>query len=114
GVTAAIVTLTVGSALTCSAVPRPPPTIAAAQTAGVKPAVGEIAAVTVHGAVKAINKDKRTVTLVGPQGGTLTLTVQDPQKLEALKVGDPGVATDYEAVVIQGRPDRQAKRAVPV
>ena len=63
GITAAIVTLTVGIAFTFWAVPRPPPTIAAAQTAGVKPAVGEIAAVTVHGAVKAINKDKRTVTL---------------------------------------------------
>src|SRR5437870_9070319 len=51
GITAAIVTLTVGIAFTFWAVPRPPPTIAAAQTAGVKPAVGEIAAVTVHGAV---------------------------------------------------------------
>jgi len=114
GITAAIVTLTVGIAFTFWAVPRPPPTIAAAQTAGVKPAVGEIAAVTVHGAVKAINKDKRTVTLVGPQGGTLTLTVQDPQKLEALKVGDSVVATYYEALVIQVRPAREAKPGVSV
>jgi len=114
GITAAIVTLTVGIAFTFWAVPRPPPTIAAAQTAGVKPAVGEIAAVTVHGAVKAINKDKRTVTLVGPQGGTLTLTVQDPQKLDALKVGDPVVATYYEALVIQVRPAREAKPGVSV
>ncbi len=115
GMTAAIVTLTVGIAFTLLwAVPRPPPTVAAAQTAGIKPAVGEIAAVTVHGAVKAINKDKGTVTLVGPQGGTLTLTVQDPQKLDALKVGDPVVATYYEALVIQVRPAREAKPGVSV
>src|SRR5207247_9392164 len=114
GLTAAIATLTVGIAFPFWAVPRPPPTIAAAQTAGVKAAVGEIAAVTVHGAVKAINKDKRTVTLVGPQGGTLTLTVQDPQKLDALKVGDPVVATYYEALVIQVRPAREAKPGVSV
>src|SRR5437016_3933530 len=55
GITAAIVTLTVGIAFTFWAVPRPPPTIAAAQTAGVKPEVGEIAAVTVHAAGKARN-----------------------------------------------------------
>src|SRR5438094_1334739 len=61
-----------------------------------------------------INKDKRTVTLVGPQGGTLTLTVQDPQKLDALKVGDPVVATYYEALVIQVRPAREAKPGVSV
>ena len=115
GMTAAIVTLTVGIAFTLLwAVPRPPPTVAAAQTAGIKPAVGEIAAVTVHGAVKAINKDKGTVTLVGPQGGTLTLTVQDPQKLDALKVGDQVVATYYEALVIQVRPAREAKPGVSV
>src|SRR2546428_12223789 len=93
GITAAIVTLTVGIAFTFWAGPRPPPTLAAAQTAGVQPAVGEIAAVTVHGAVKAINKDKRNVPLVGPQGGTLTLAVREPQRRVALKVGAPVGAT---------------------
>src|SRR2546426_11516875 len=92
GITAAIVTLTVGIAFTFWAVPRPPPTIAAAQTAGVKPAVGEIAAGTGDGAGKAVNKDKRTVTPLGPQGGTPPLTGQEPPKLDAPKGGDPGGA----------------------
>ena len=36
---------------------------------------------------------KRTVTLVDRLGGTLTLPVQDPQKLADVKIGDPVVAT---------------------
>src|SRR5256885_15995968 len=83
GITAAIVTLTVGIAFTFWAVPRPPPTIAAAQTAGVKPAVGEIAAVAGAGAGKAVNKGKRTGTPVGPPGGTGAPTVQGPPKPDA-------------------------------
>ena len=36
---------------------------------------------------------KRTVTLVDRLRGTLTLPVQDPQKLADVKIGDPVVAT---------------------
>jgi len=79
-----------------------------------KPAAGEIAAVKVNGTVKAVDKQKRTVTLVGPQGRTLTLAVRDPQKLDAVKVGDPVVATYYEALVIEVRPAGAAKPGVSV
>jgi Cu/Ag efflux protein CusF len=58
-------------------------------------------AVQVKGTVAAIDKDAKTVTLKGPKGRTLTLDVQDPQKLEAIKVGDPVVATYMEAIAFQ-------------
>jgi hypothetical protein len=64
---------------------------------------GEVSAVKVRGTISAIDKDARTITLKGPKGRTLTLDVQDPSKLDAVKVGDPVVATYMEAVAIQLR-----------
>jgi len=62
---------------------------------------GEGRAVTVKGTIAAIDKEKSTVTLKGPKGRTVTIQVKDPQKLEAIKVGDPVVATYMEAVAFQ-------------
>src|SRR5262245_50349595 len=62
---------------------------------------GALGAVQVRGTVEAVDKEQRTVTLKGPRGRVLTLAVQDPQKLEAIKVGDPVVAVYVEAVVIR-------------
>ena len=73
----------------------------AAGSGEAKPSKTETRTVTVHGTVEAIDKDARTVTLKGPKGGTLTLTVQDPQKLEVIKVGDPVVARYRESLAIQ-------------
>jgi hypothetical protein len=67
------------------------------------PGKGAVTAVKIRGTIDAIDKDKGTVTLKGPKGRTVTLDVQDKQKLDALKVGDPVVATYMEAVVIQAR-----------
>ena len=67
------------------------------------PGKGAAVAVKVRGTIDAIDKDKGTVTLKGPKGRTVTLDVQDKQKLDAVKVGDPVVATYMEAVVIQAR-----------
>jgi Cu/Ag efflux protein CusF len=58
-------------------------------------------AVQVKGTVAAVDKDAKTITLKGPKGRTLTLDVQDPSKLEAVKVGDPVVATYMEAIAFQ-------------
>jgi len=58
-------------------------------------------AVQVKGTVAAVDKDAKTITLKGPKGRTVTLDVQDPSKLEAVKVGDPVVATYMEAVAFQ-------------
>ena len=67
------------------------------------PGKGAAVAVKIRGTIDAIDKDKGTVTLKGPKGRTVTLEVQDRQKLDVIKVGDPVVATYMEAVVIQAR-----------
>ena len=45
--------------------------------------------------------DESTVTLKGPKERTVTLQVKDKAKLDAIKVGDPVVATYVEAVAFQ-------------
>lgn len=83
-----------------------------------KPAKTETRTVTVRGTVAAVDKEARTVTLKGPKGNTVTLAVQDPQKLEAIKVGDPVIARYRESLAIQVRkageatPGASAKEAV--
>jgi len=65
---------------------------------GGKPAQAAERVVTVHGTVTAVDKEKQTVTLKGPKGRTITVQVRDPQKLEAISVGDPVLAKYYESV----------------
>ena len=65
-----------------------------------KPKVQEAAVVTLRGTVEAIDKEKQTVTIKGPRR-TLTVQVQDPKKLEAIKVGDPVVGKYYEALAFE-------------
>ena len=66
------------------------------------PGRSEAVATKVHGTVDAVDKEKGTVTLKGPKR-TLTLAVKDKSKLDAIKVGDPVVATYIEAVAFQVR-----------
>lgn len=79
-----------------------------------KPAAAEIKAVKVHGTIAAIDKDAKTITLKGPKGRTVTLDVQDPQKLEVVKVGDPVVATYYEAIAIEVKKSGAAAPGITV
>jgi ribosomal protein S17/Cu/Ag efflux protein CusF len=65
-----------------------------------KPMVQEAAVVTLRGTVEAIDKEKQTVTLKGPKR-TLVVQVQDPKKLDAIKVGDPVVGKYYEALALE-------------
>ena len=65
-----------------------------------KPMVQEAAVVTLRGTVEAIDKEKQTVTIKGPKR-TLVVQVQDPKKLEAIKVGDPVVGKYYEALAFE-------------
>jgi Cu/Ag efflux protein CusF len=64
------------------------------------PKVVEAGAITIRGTVEAVDAEKKTVTLKGPKR-SVTLQVRDPQKLEAIKVGDPVVARYYEALAIE-------------
>ena len=63
--------------------------------------VGEATMVTVRGWIDAIDKTNQTVTLKGPRGGTVTLDVKDPKKLDAVAVGDPVIAAFIEALALQ-------------
>src|SRR5438105_10887738 len=65
--------------------------------------VGEATMVTIRGWIDAIDKTNRTVTLKGPRGGTVTLDVKDPTKLDAMAVGDPVVAAYLEALALKVR-----------
>jgi Cu/Ag efflux protein CusF len=67
------------------------------------PGKGVLGAVTVRGTISAIDKDKSTVTLKGPKGGTITLEVRDKTKFDDIKVGDPVVAVYVEAIGFQAR-----------
>jgi ribosomal protein S17 len=65
-----------------------------------KPKPQTAAVVTLRGTVEAIDKEKQTVTLKGPKR-TLVVQVQDPKKLDAIKVGDPVVGKYYEALAFE-------------
>jgi len=79
--------------------PRSQMVAQATTDSGAMPKVGEARLVTVRGTVEAIDKDKQTVTLKGPKR-TLTVKVRDPQKLDAIKVGDPVIGKYYESLMI--------------
>ena len=72
-----------------------------AQDKPATPTVSEASTVTVRGWIDAVDKTNRTVTLKGPRGGTVTLDVKDPKKLETMSVGDPVVAAFVEALAIK-------------
>ena len=64
----------------------------------------EGAVMRIRGTVSAVDKENKTITLKGPKGRTITFDVQDPTKLETVKVGDPVIGTYVEAVAIQLKP----------
>lgn len=73
----------------------------AEETPALSGTVGEATMVTVRGWIDAVDKTNRTVTLKGPRGGTVTLDVKDPKKLDTVAVGDPVVAAFIEALALQ-------------
>ena len=76
--------------------------------------VGEATLVTVRGWIDAVDKTNRTVTVKGPRGGTVTLDVKDPKKLDAVAVGDPVIAAFIEALAIQVKKVPGATQGVKV
>ena len=78
----------------------PAPAAKPATPAPAMPKGQEAAVVTLRGTVEAIDKEKQTVTIKGPKR-SLIVTVQDPKKLDAIKVGDPVVGKYYEAVAFE-------------
>lgn len=89
------------------------PLLIAQSTSGeaAKPKVVQAAVVTARGTVEAVDPEKKTVTLKGPKR-SVTLQIQDPQKLEQIKVGDPVVAKYYEALAIEVKKPGEASPGV--
>lgn len=70
------------------------------------PPVAGIAAetvITVHGKIVAVDSAKTQVTLEGPGGKDVTLTVKNPYNLQSLKAGDRYVAQFTESVSVIGK-----------
>lgn len=60
---------------------------------------GESDLVTVRATVTAIDLEKHTITLTGPEGGQVTMTFgNNAASVDQIKVGDPVIARYYEAV----------------
>jgi hypothetical protein len=68
---------------------------------GAKPGGMVVRDTTVTANVTAVDKKEQTVTLEGPQGGRVTLKVEDPAKLDRAQVGHLVEATYREAVSIE-------------
>ena len=75
---------------------------AAARTEpGAKPGGGVAQRVSITASIEAIDLDKGTVTLKGPQGNTRTFTARNPENLKKVKVGDLVDITYSEAVALK-------------
>jgi len=59
--------------------------------------------ITVHGKIVAVDSASKQVTLQGPGGKDITLTVNNPYNLQSLKAGDRYVARFTESVSIVGK-----------
>jgi hypothetical protein len=81
--------------------PAPPAKAAAEKMAGDKPGVVIGEAVKMTATVDAVDKEKRTVTLKGPQGRTVTVKVAPEAKnFDQIKVGDKVRAEYVDALAI--------------
>jgi len=84
----------------------PPQNVAGANTAPASAPVTGIAAesvLTVHGKIVSVDTANKLVTLQGPNGKNVTLTVNNPYNLNSIKSGDRFVAHFTEVISIIGR-----------
>ena len=101
--------LALGAALALQSCAKPAPAPGLADQP-----IAEAGRVTLRGWIAAIDKANGTVTLRGPRGGTVTLDVKDPQKLDAVQVGDPVLASYVEALAVQVKKAGTASPGVSV
>jgi hypothetical protein len=59
--------------------------------------------ITVHGKIVAVDSANKQLTLQGPSGKAVTLTVNNPYNLQSLKAGDRYVAQFTESISIVGK-----------
>ncbi len=65
---------------------------------------------TIKAKVTAIGKKKESVTLVGPEGNSVTIKVKDPKKLDGVKVGDDVEITYTQALAVAVEPAPAPKK----
>ena len=65
--------------------------------------IGAETVITVHGKIVAVDPANKLVTLQGPTGKNVTLTVNNPNNLGSLKAGDRYVAQFTESVSVVGK-----------
>jgi hypothetical protein len=79
-------------------------TSAVAAPAGQKPAGAVVQQDTIKAKVTAIGKKKDWVTLLGPEGNSVTIKVKDSKNLDGVKVGDDVEATYTQALAVAVEP----------
>ena len=67
---------------------------------GEKPAGAAVKKTTVVAVIEAIDKEKQTVILKGPEGKSKKVKVRNPENLEKVAVGDKVMITYTEAMVV--------------
>ena len=77
------------------------------------PAAGAGRMIRVVATIEALDREKNTVTLKGPNGNSMTIEVADPSVLEKPKVGDTVVVTLAESVALSLEKVVAADKAKP-
>ena len=80
--------------------PPPPPQNAAPPSAAPVAGIAAETVLTVHGKIVSVDQASKQVTLEGPNGKDVTLTVNNQHNLQSLKAGDRYVAQFTEAITI--------------
>ncbi|HEY2104152.1 MAG TPA: hypothetical protein VGH29_00105 [Candidatus Binataceae bacterium] len=111
------------------AAPQPAPSAAAAQPPAAAPSppaqastppaahghgVGEATIITIHGKIASVNRAKRMVSLVGPDGNKFTFKVANSANLALVKAGDPFVVRFFESVHVRRKRPGEVLPAVSI
>jgi len=97
---AALAIILSGCAGTQSSPQSAPPQNTAPPSAAPVAGIAAETVLTVHGKIVSVDQASKQVTLEGPNGKDITLTVNNPYNLQSLKAGDRYVAQFTEAVSI--------------
>ena len=93
---------------------QPAPSPAAAPPAPHGHGIAAATILTVHGKIASVNRAKRLVTLVGPEGNKVTFKVAKSANLASVKAGDPFVAHFFESVHVRRKRPGEVLPAVSI
>jgi hypothetical protein len=99
-VLAALAIVLSGCASTQSSPQSAPPQNAAPPSAAPNAGIAAETVLTVHGKIVSVDQASKQVTIEGPNGKDVTLTVNNQYNLQSLKAGDRYVAQFTEAITI--------------